>query len=67
MRLHRAGDLAGVQIPAGLDSISLYPTITGQPSSQHAADYLYWEFYEQGSRQAMRAGTVPTCSGLRCS
>ena len=51
-----AGDLAGVQIPAGLDSISLYPTITGQPSSQHAADYLYWEFYEQGSRQAVRAG-----------
>ena len=51
-----AGDLAGVQIPAGLDSISLYPTITGQPSSQQAADYLYWEFYEQGSRQAVRAG-----------
>jgi uncharacterized sulfatase len=51
-----AGDLAGVQIPAGLDSISLYPTITGKPGSQQAADYLYWEFYEQGSRQAVRAG-----------
>ena len=51
-----AGDLAGAQIPTGLDSISFYPTITGQSSSQQAADHLYWEFYEQGSRQAVRAG-----------
>ncbi|MHB8972824.1 MAG: arylsulfatase [Pirellulaceae bacterium] len=51
-----AGDLAGAQVPSGLDSISFYPTITGQPSSQQPADFLYWEFYEQGSRQAVRAG-----------
>ncbi|MHB8953782.1 MAG: arylsulfatase [Pirellulaceae bacterium] len=51
-----AGELAGVPIPDGLDSISFYPTITGEPSAQRAAEFLYWEFYEQGSRQAVRAG-----------
>jgi uncharacterized sulfatase len=51
-----AADLAGVDVPAGLDSISLYPTLSGRPSEQKAADFLYWEFYEQGTRQAVRAG-----------
>jgi uncharacterized sulfatase len=51
-----AADLAGQPVPAGLDSISFYPTITGQPERQPSAEYLYWEFYEQGSRQAVRSG-----------
>jgi uncharacterized sulfatase len=51
-----AADLAGVDVPAGLDSISLYPTLSGRPSEQKPADFLYWEFYEQGTRQAVRAG-----------
>jgi len=32
------------------------PTITGNPEQQQEHDYLYWEFYEQGSRQAVRSG-----------
>ena len=51
-----AADLAGADAPPGLDSISFAPTITGQPSQQKQADYLYWEFYERGGKQAVRSG-----------
>ena len=49
-----AADLAGVELPGDLDSISLLPTITGQPEGQRQHDYLYWEFYERGGKQALR-------------
>ena len=42
--------------PANLDSISLLPTLTGHSDQQKQHEYLYWEFYEQGSKQAVRAG-----------
>ena len=29
----------------------------GQKDKQKQHDYLYWEFYEQGSRQAVRFGS----------
>jgi uncharacterized sulfatase len=32
------------------------PTLTGRPAEQKAHEYLYWEFYEQGGRQAVRFG-----------
>jgi arylsulfatase A-like enzyme len=48
-------DLIGEKPPTGLDSISFLPTLTGK-SRQKKHDYLYWEFYEQGSRQAVRFG-----------
>lgn len=51
-----AAELAGVKPPAGIDSISLVPTLTGSPEEQKQHEYLYWEFYEQGSRQAVRFG-----------
>ena len=51
-----AADLAGVESPGNLDSISLLPTITGQPERQRQHDYLYWEFYERGGKQALRQG-----------
>ncbi len=51
-----ACDLAGVQSPAGLDSISFLPTLLGKTEQQARHEYLYWEFYEQGSRQAIRQG-----------
>ncbi len=51
-----AADLAGVACPENVDSISFAPTITGHPSKQEAHRYLYWEFYEQGGKQAVRAG-----------
>ncbi|WP_246114298.1 arylsulfatase [Rubripirellula tenax] len=49
-------DLAGTECPDGLDSISFAPTILGKPDQQRQHDYLYWEFYEQGGRQAVRDG-----------
>ncbi len=52
-----AAELAGAKAPAGLDSISLVPTLLGKPASEQPQHrYLYWEFYEQGSRQAVRFG-----------
>ena len=38
-----------------LNSISLIPELTGT-GNQEVHEYLYWEFYEQGSRQAVRKG-----------
>jgi len=47
-------EVAGQQPPEGLDSISLLPTLRGKPDEQRQHEYLYWEFYEQGSKQAVR-------------
>lgn len=49
-----ACELAGAEPPADLDSISFVPTLRGESSRQKRHDFLYWEFYEQGSRQAIR-------------
>lgn len=46
-------DLAGVEVPAPIDGISLVPTLTGQPSDQKTRDVLYWEFKD---KQAVRQG-----------
>ena len=51
-----AADLAGVAPPYGLDSISFAPTLLGRDDRQAEHDHLYWEFYEQGSKQAVRRG-----------
>jgi arylsulfatase A-like enzyme len=51
--LPTACDLAGVETPKGLDGISILPTLTGQgKQAEHA--FLYWEFHEGGSIQAVR-------------
>ncbi len=52
--LPTAAALAGTGAPDGLDGLSFLPTLLGRPARQHP--YLYWEFYEQGSRQAVLAG-----------
>ena len=52
-----AADLAGAELPADVDSISFAPTFKGMNDKQKEHAYLYWEFYEQGSRQAVRFGT----------
>ena len=54
--LATAADVAGVDEPEGLDSISFLPTLLGKNAEQKQHDYLYWEFYEQGSKQAVRMG-----------
>lgn len=51
-----AADLAGVDTPDGLDSISFLPVMTGHPEAQKDHEYLYWEFYERGGAQAVRQG-----------
>jgi arylsulfatase A-like enzyme len=39
------------------DGLSIVPTLLGKPAEQQKqAEYLYWEFYEQGSKQAVREG-----------
>jgi len=63
-----AAELAGVQPPAGLDSISFAPTLRGDTSVQATHEYLYWEFHEGGFKQAalwqgrwkgLRSGSAP--------
>jgi arylsulfatase A-like enzyme len=50
-----AADLSKSPLPPNLDSYSLLPELTGE-GQQQSHDFLYWEFYEQGSRQAVRQG-----------
>lgn len=49
-----AAEIAGVDVPPGLDSVSFAPTIAGQAETQKEHKYLYWEFYERGGKQAVR-------------
>jgi len=38
------------------DGVSLVPTLTGKSSKQKTHPYLYWEFHEDGGKQAVRIG-----------
>jgi arylsulfatase A-like enzyme len=49
-------ELTKQPIPDATQSISFLPALLGQSDKQKTHDYLYWEFYEQGSRQAVRFG-----------
>jgi uncharacterized sulfatase len=49
-----AAELSGAATPPDHDGISLLPTLTGRDAQQAAHPYLYWEFYERGSAQAVR-------------
>jgi arylsulfatase A-like enzyme len=49
-------ELAGVTPPEGIDGISFLPTLLGRPENQKKHSYLYWEFHEQGKKQAVRLG-----------
>ena len=49
-------ELAGLEIPPQMDGISYLPTLLGMPDRQKQHTYLYWEFYEQGGKQAVRCG-----------
>lgn len=49
-------DLSGVEVKAGLDSISFVPILTGQAAKQQPHEFLYWEFYERGGKRAVRSG-----------
>lgn len=47
--------LTGIKIPGETDGISLLPVLMGQDQAEEH-DYLYWEFHEQGGKQAVRKG-----------
>jgi uncharacterized sulfatase len=48
-------ELVGQPTPAGTDSLSFLPTLTGKgEQAEHA--FLYWEYYQGGSAQAIRIG-----------
>ena len=48
-------DMAGAEIPANVDGISMLPTLFGQ-EGQREHEYLYWEFHENGGKTAVRTG-----------
>jgi arylsulfatase A-like enzyme len=53
--LPTAAELAGAKPTAGIDGLSMLPTLRGQTqTNQH--EFLYWEFHERGFQQAVRTG-----------
>jgi arylsulfatase A-like enzyme len=53
--LPTAAELAGADVPDGIDGISFLPTLVGQ-GKQKKHDYLYWETGGKSGWQAMRRG-----------
>jgi arylsulfatase A-like enzyme len=47
-------DIAGASSPKNIDGISFLPELLGKKQKTH--DHLYWEFHEQGGKQALRKG-----------
>lgn len=48
-------EISGATVPPNIDGFSLLPTLLGQPG-QKTHEFMYWEFHEQGGRQAIRQG-----------
>ncbi|MEN7547181.1 arylsulfatase [Rapidithrix thailandica] len=48
-------ELAGGATPDSIDGISFVPTLLNE-GAQEEHEYLYWEFHEQGGKQAVRKG-----------
>jgi arylsulfatase A len=47
--------LAGARVPEGIDGLDMASSFTARgPAPQH--EHLYWEFHEQGGKQAVRKG-----------
>jgi arylsulfatase A-like enzyme len=51
-----ACELAGAKTPEGIDGISYLPELLGKPQKKH--DYLYFEFHEEGGKQAILQGDL---------
>lgn len=47
-------ELAATENPDFADGLSFAPLLLGKPQPPH--EYLYWEFHEQGGKQAVRMG-----------
>jgi arylsulfatase A-like enzyme len=50
-------ELAGADVPDDIDGVSMVPTLLGRRRKQRKHEYLYWEFHEQGKKQAVRMGS----------
>jgi len=53
--LPTAAELAGVRLLKPTDGISMVPVLTGK-GVQKKHNFLYWEFHEEGTKQAVRMG-----------
>jgi arylsulfatase A-like enzyme len=53
--LPTCAELAGAESAKGIDGVSIVPTLLGK-GEQKSQPYLYWEFHESGSKQAVRFG-----------
>lgn len=49
-------EIAGTSSPQNIDGISFLPELQGNLDQQKEHEYLYWEFHEDGGRQAVRMG-----------
>ena len=47
-----ATELAGTKPPADIDSLSMVSTLLGKNANQPQHEFLYWEFHENGFKQA---------------
>ncbi len=54
--LPTAAAVAGVKPPEKIDGLSFLPALLGDAKNQAQHDYLYWEFFENGTSQAVRMG-----------
>lgn len=62
--LPTAAELAGGQVPASIDGLSMVRALRGETPPAH--EYFYWEFHERGFQQAVRMGSwkgVRTAAG----
>lgn len=50
--LPTACDIAGTEPPKNIDGISYLPVLKGKEQKKH--NHLYWEFFEQGGKQAVQ-------------
>ena len=48
--------LGGAEPPAQTDGLCMVPTLLNIPNKQKEHEFLYWEFHERGSNQAIRMG-----------
>jgi uncharacterized sulfatase len=49
-------EITRAAMPEGTHSVSFLPELLGNSRTQKQHEYLYWEFYELGSAQAVRMG-----------
>lgn len=47
-------EIVGTNVPPEIDGLSFLPTMLGGDQAPHR--FLYWEFHEQGGKQAVRMG-----------